>query len=105
MTAPKFATIPGYEHVDGAALVAELRRQIQRRVRRVDHLPLFCAWVAPERVEVIARADAVARLKLAGLETEARALARLKPPPGHVATWFESESGDFVGLTTWEVRE
>ena len=104
MTAPKFATIPGFEAADGAALVAELRRQITRRVRRVDHLALFCAWIAPERVEVIARADAVARLKLAGLEGEARALSRMKPPPGHIPTWFESESGDFVGLTTWEVK-
>ena len=104
MTAPKFATIPGFEAADGAALVAELRRQITRRVRRVDHLPLFAAWVAPERVEVISRADAVARLKLAGLEGEARALSRMKPPPGHIPTWFESESGDFVGLTAWEVK-
>lgn len=100
-TATTLAALRGYSGQDGAAIVAELRRQITRRVRRIDLLGQFMGWIAPEGADIISRADGVGRLRLAGLETEARAAVRWKTKPGTLLVWLESEENS--GLAAWAV--
>lgn len=98
----KLAELPGHEHRDGAATKAEIRRQIQRRVRRWDALAKYAVVLSPERVEVIGRGDLIGRLTAAALVAEATAATRMKVRPGEILVWLETEAS--AGLTTWAVN-
>lgn len=93
--------LPGYEGRDGAAMVASVRAQITKRVRRWSDLGKWAVWMSPEQTQVIPRSELVGRLTAAALVAEATAAVRMRVAPGSILAWIESEGE--TGLSTWAV--
>lgn len=100
-TRRRLGDLPGYEGRDGAAVVAELRRKLGKRVRRATDLGAWAVVVRPEGATVIARSQLVADLRAADLPREARAALLWRVPAGAVLVWLESEGE--TGLAVWSV--